>query len=898
MTSRPATAHAAAPAMPGSQQLLQDKLRIPRLSVTVLRRGRLTELIEQAAAHRVTLVSGPAGVGKTVACASWAAGPSGSRRAGWLTLDPLDGEPGRLWRYVQAALSRIRPVPADVFQPLRHMPAADFPLGLAAAAQQLTEPAFLVLDDVHELADSPALAGLDLLIRHAPPNLRLVLSGRCQPGLQLARLRVAGELAEIGAAEMACTAAEADAFFALHGVPVDGAERDELLRRTEGWMAGLRLAVLRVRGGGWERGSVTDIGGDEPILTDYMWDEVLGRQAPDTRLFLLRTSIADRMSGDLADALTGGADGARTLDRLSRENSLVDPLGHDSSEYRYHPLLRDVLVAELHRELPQEIPVLLGRAARWFSAHGDGRQAVRAAAQAGEWDYAAEVLVQAGTAALLQGGAAELDEVLFLFPPARRSGDSAVAAALAAARLWNGDPDGAAGHLAAARRGLGHCSQEARRVIEPWLAALEIMHAAGRGEADPAALAAAWALAERAEAAASLQPEHGSIGLLWFALGCAQLRHFEVREASYALGRADRQFAAAGLGWLRPRTRAWRALADAWYGDLAAAEAAVSDVLHGAAAGDGEDQAAASVATLAAAQVSLVRDDLAAARKLLDDAAEHTACRLPGEPRMATAAALIRVRTVLADGDAAGARGLLLRLREAAGPDDQPLDRVLTVLDCQLALQAGGPDRAREVVPDEEQQARLCSADGRLLRGRLLLAEGSWRGAIDAVGPCLDGSAASITLLAKVGGLLVAATALRRLERPAEAAELLEQALALAEPDGARRPFLDGGPAVRSAITVLITPTSRSAGFAGRLLERFDSQLPGADAAASAVVPLTDSELAVLRFLPSHMTNQEIADALFLSINTVKTHLRSAYRKLGAASRREAIACGRRHGLI
>ena len=357
-----------AAAIIGREQLLQDKLRIPQLSVTVLRRSRLTELIEQATTRRVTLVSGPAGVGKTVACASWTASTPGSRRVAWLTLDALDGEPDRLWRYVQAALSRIRPVPGDAFHPLRQAPASDFPLSLVTAAQQLAEPAFLVLDEVQELADSAALAGLDLLIRHAPPNLRLILSGRCQPGLQLARLRMAGELADIGTAELACTAAEADAFFALHGVPVDATERDELLRRTEGWMAGLRLAVMRARAGGWEHVDVTDIGGDEPIVTDYMWDEVLGRQAPATRLFLLRTSIADRISGDLADALTGGADGARTLDRLCRENSLVDPLGHDSSEYRYHPLLRDVLVAELHRELPREIPVLLGRAARWFSA--------------------------------------------------------------------------------------------------------------------------------------------------------------------------------------------------------------------------------------------------------------------------------------------------------------------------------------------------------------------------------------------------------------------------------------------------------------------------------------------------------------------------------------------------
>ena len=214
MTSRPATAHAAAPAMPGSQQLLQDKLRIPRLSVTVLRRGRLTELIEQAAAHRVTLVSGPAGVGKTVACASWAAGPSGSRRAGWLTLDPLDGEPGQVLALRSGRAEPDPPGAGRLLQPLRHMPAADFPLRVAAAAQLLTDPLTLVLDDVQELADGPVLAGLDVLLRHLPPTLRLILSGRWPPRLPLARLRVSGDLADVTTADLACTAAEADAYFA------------------------------------------------------------------------------------------------------------------------------------------------------------------------------------------------------------------------------------------------------------------------------------------------------------------------------------------------------------------------------------------------------------------------------------------------------------------------------------------------------------------------------------------------------------------------------------------------------------------------------------------------------------------------------------------------------------
>ena len=336
---------------PVRPELLADKLRIPRLSLAILRRGRVIDLVERAVGHRVTMVSGPAGAGKTVACGSWASAAPAGRRVAWLTLDADDQDPARFWGYVQAALAGAGAIPGDAAQALRDAAAGGLPLRVAEAAQQLTEPATLVLDDVHELADGPVLAGLDLLIRHAPPTLRLILSGRCAPRLQLARLRVAGDLADVNAADLACTADEADAYFAMLGLDVDAFARDELLRRTEGWMAGLRLAAMGARSQMRENGRITDIAGDEPLVTDYLWDEVLGRQPPEIRLFMLRTSVTEQMSGDLADALTGEPGGGRTLERLSRENSFVEALGNDHAGYRYHPLLRDVLAAERAREI-------------------------------------------------------------------------------------------------------------------------------------------------------------------------------------------------------------------------------------------------------------------------------------------------------------------------------------------------------------------------------------------------------------------------------------------------------------------------------------------------------------------------------------------------------------------
>jgi LuxR family transcriptional regulator, maltose regulon positive regulatory protein len=902
-TSGPAAARRIRPAAADESELLGDKLQIPQPGVAVLRRVRLIDLIEQAAAHRVTLVSGPAGAGKTVACGSWASATPGARRVAWLTLDAADQEPARFWTYVRAALTRTGSAPAEFARALHDVPPDELPLRVVEAAQLLSEPLTLVLDDVHELADGPVVAGLDLLLRHAPPTLRLILSGRCPPRLALARLRVSGDLADVTAADLACTAEEADAYFAMLGLDVDAGARDELLRRTEGWMAGLRLAAMSARSRAPEAGRITDIVGDEPLVTDYLWDEVLGRQPPEIRLFMLRTSVTEQMSGDLVDALTGEPGGARTLERLSRDNSFVETLGSGQNAYRYHPLLRDVLAAERNREIPHEVPILLRRAARWHAAHDQAIDALRSAARAGDWDYAAHMLAEAGTAALVRNGATTLEQVLALFPAERRADDAAVAAALAAVELWSGDPGAAAHHLEAAARAVGRCAPGERRIIEPWLAALRVMEAAGRAAADPGLLAQGWALAEQAQATAGTQPEHRTLGLLWFALGTARLRRWEIHEARYALNHASRQLTAGGLAELCARARGWQALAEAWYGDLTAAEKALGEpVAAGPCGGEaGRDPAASCLSALAAAQLSLDRDDLAGVRKRLDDADEYGARRhqLPGEPQFGVVAGLIRARAALADGDTTGARALVLRLRDTSAPDDPRLDRALTLLDCEIALRTGDAGRARVTLVPDADGPYDGRADSLLARARLLLSEGDFKGALEAAGPVLDGTADEVTLRLKLGALLAAAVADRRLGLAGTAAELLEQALALAEPDDACRVFLDAGQPVRSAITVLVPPTSHSAGFAGRVLERFDTQLPRAETAPEqAEVLLTDSELAVLRFLPSHLTNQEIAEALFLSINTVKTHLRSAYRKLGVTSRRAAIARARRLDLL
>ncbi len=637
-----------------------------------------------------------------------------------------------------AALARLRAIPADVLRSLEDTSPDRFPLRLVEAAQLFTEPVVLILDDVHELADPAVLSGLDLIIRHAPGTLRLVLSARQPPALQLARLRVSGELADIGGPDLACTADEADAYFAMLGIDVDQGARDELLRRTQGWMAGLRLAAMRARSDPEPGAKITDLVGDEPIVTDYLWDEVLGKQPPQTRMFLLRTSITGEVSGDLADALTGQGGSARTLERLSRENSFVEVVDRERGGYAYHPLLREVLAAELHREIPHEIPVLLRRAARWYAAHDQPFPSVRCAAQAEDWDYAAQILAEAGAGVANPGCTAELESVLALFPPDRSADDPAVAAAWAAARLWDGDHEGAAAYLENGEHALGRAAPAMRRVMEPALAALRVMLAGCRCDPDPGLLGQAQSLAERCEAAASAQPEHRAVGLLWFAAGVARLRRWEIQAARHALRHADRQLAAGNLAGLQARARAWRALAEAWFGDLSAAQRSASDVPATRGLEPGTAGAAAELAALARAQVGLRRDDLSIAQRLVEGISQGAAGQFPGEPPVSAMTALIRARVLLADGDATAAVAVLSRLRETYGPTHLALSDVVTVAEGDAALRVGNTGRARAVLLLVEEGEHFDRADGRLLRAGLFIADGEFKAALEAVQPCLD----------------------------------------------------------------------------------------------------------------------------------------------------------------
>jgi LuxR family transcriptional regulator, maltose regulon positive regulatory protein len=991
-------------APPQGIALLEDKLRIPRPGLAVLPRARIGALMDAAVTRRVTLLTGPPGAGKTVAAALWAAGRPGSRRPGWVSIDAADSEPGRFWRYVTTALSKTGAMPGAKGGPPAGMTAAEIPLWISARVRPGSEAVVLVLDDVHLLAGTDSLAGLDELIRHEPAGLRLVLVGRSVPGLALSRLRLEGELADIGAPELACTAEETAAYFAMLGTPLGHPEQDHVRRQTEGWLAGLRLTALagqapQAAGAPISAGAVSQASqaGAQALVADYLEDEVLGQLPAGVRAFMMRTSLTVTVSADLARELTGETSAARLLESLSRETGLVQALAPDSGEYRYHPMLRDVLSVSLRRELPDEVPDLQRRVARWHAARGEVLPAVQAAAEVGEWEFGLQLLQDAGPVVMFSPAGPGLEAALTSVPPGRIATDETLsvvlAVALAAARIWQGDADGAQPHLERAEFSLAALPAEYRAETELWVMALRVMLIAAVTTPEPGWLDQYWDKARHEHGDPRGISTRRALGTLWLALGFAALREFDTQLARSAFLHAGSQLSAGGLLALRERGRCWEAVASALYGDLAAATRLAGTVADGS---HGRDEDLAPVLALAAAAVSLARDEPESAGAMLDQADLAAMTPRPaGEPSIAVLSGLLRARLAVADGNLAGARGLVRWLSDAAaaavvpatglagmapgglaesagayspaqlGPGRGQPGRgqpgrgqarprgaaaAVAVLDVEISLAAGELERARATLADLADAGQGAGsgeappgASGAVVSGavvsgavvsgidepgsdgpgsdvsgadaigqlavvparpdvavcqaRLLIADEDDKGALTLVEPVLADASGVATVADRIAALLAAVVARRRLSQGTEAAELLSEALALAEPEDACGPFVAAGSPVRSALTVLISPSSRSAGFAGRILDRFDGRLPR-QASAQPAALLTDSELAVLRFLPSHMTNQEIAESLFLSINTIKTHLSSVYRKLGVANRRQAIAQGRRLELL
>lgn len=884
-----------------SAHTIATKLSPPSPPVSLLPRRRLFTRLAHGTANGTTLVCAPAGSGKTALVASWLrSSASVTWPVAWLSLDRRDDSRRVFWGGVLAALARADPDDAELVA-LRLPPRGRIDGVFTALVERLaarTRELVLVLDDLQELCDPAIEEDLTALLRHAQAALRLVLIARAEPSLGLQRLRVSGRLSEIRADDLAFDADEAQALLQRWGARLDAVDARELWRRSGGWAAGLVLPALALREQGGDAAAfVAGYGGHDRAVADFIRTELLAELSGDVRGFLLRTSVADRLPVALAVELGGRPDAAELLERLAHGNALVERDEHRDS-YRYGPLFAGLLRSELAHTAPEELEELHGRAARWQRDAGDTRAAIVHGLAAGASKLVAELVAEQWPRLLLDGELALLDEVAEQLPPQQREAAPELLLARAAARAAAGDEGAAALLLAQA----DDASQPRPRPagLARGHAIVELLLGRVRGEVDRTARAGAILTAAAREFTGGGPRDDDAAtadGLRVLAL--AQLGAVEVWRGRLETGeqRLEAALAAARereLDAVALVAQSHLALTRALSGRLVCAADAAGEALALAQRRGWEGTPAAATAQATLAAVLLHWERLEEAEHVLVRA--ERSVRLLGEPPLRAFVALQRIALLAAAGawDAAVAQLRAAQAELRTWPLSPPLRARFVAFEGLLRAARGEREAAdlllRGACEQEEEQRRPEPAEA---LARLRLAAGEPLAASATVAPWLE--RAGLPRAVAVELWTTEAIAREALDDPAGACAALERALALAEPEGFRHELLAHAPAVRAPLRRAIRVGTAHRSFAGELLELLEQD---GERPLTLPEPLSEREEAVLRCLPTMMSNREIAGELYVSVNTVKTHLKHIYRKLDAPDRRTAVRRARELRLL
>jgi LuxR family maltose regulon positive regulatory protein len=880
----------------GADRVLQAKIMAPGVPGWMVPRPRLDKRIEEGTAGPLTVVTGPPGAGKTMAVASWAAARPGP--VAWVTLDHYDSRPKVFWATIVEALrdagvtlKRVSAAPARTATS-DHV----FLLRLASELAVQDPPVVLVLDDLHLLTGTGLMDGLEYLLRNARSGLRMVVCSRTDPMLPLHRYRLAGELTEIRASELAFSVPEAGLLMAQHGITLPPKTLELLTKLDEGWAAGLRLAAISLDEHPDPGQFIKGLAAENSAITGYLIEEALNNQPAQIRDLLLSTSILDRVNSGIAGELTGNEQAAGTLAALARANAFVQPLGN--GWYRYHSLFAEVLRLKLRLERPGQLPDLHRRAARWYQANGLLLDAVRQAVAAGDWPLAAQlVLDELAIGQLVEPHARNPLADCFRPMPNHltwtQPQPALIAAALALADVPVADCtalDVAEGIL----ERLGADTETPSR-----LAAAMLRLAVARRTGDLAAAAASMARVEKLieKLPADILARHADIdATVLSARGVVQLWSGDLDEAAASL---DAGAAAAALSRSMPERTdclGYLALLEALRGRLnRAAELAAEAAGLAREHGPGLAGPACGAAEVALALVHLERNELHDARDRLKRA--DAALRVRPEKLVGATACLVVARYRLAEGRAKAASEMIARARHGWSPPGW-LDHRLTMLESRAYAVAGDVSSAVAIAvranPRASLEATTALAHAWLDAGDPTAAGQALENGPDDADEAQDNSRLDRWLVdARLGYSRGEAARVRR---------SLHRALGLAESEQFRLPF-----AMQAA---WIRPVLRSdphlADAHWHLLEP-DLIGPGRDRAgpsgtgqATAVIveQLSGREREVLSLLSGMLSTAEVASELYISVNTVKTHLKSIYRKLAATHRGEAVRRARQLELL
>jgi LuxR family maltose regulon positive regulatory protein len=856
---------------------------MPQLPPGYVSRPRLLAELDKAAGLPVTLLAAGPGAGKTVLLTDWAR--RCDARVAWLSPTAADAEPRRFWRLLMSSLLETRDS--------EHVPAAVVPQGIGtdlvqALFSRLPESAaqlVVIIDDAHVLTHPDVLEGLDSLVRGWRPGLRLVLAARSDPLLPLHRYRLAGQLHELRAADLAMTPAEIRQVLAVHGVSLAPRDFDLLVVRTEGWPAGVQLSAMRMEGSDRAANFVAELAMDPGSIGEYLVNEVL-RQLPEPqRRLLIETSFLDEVTGPLADAVTGMTGCAEMLAGLARGNSFVIPLDAAGTRYRYHQLFAEILRYLLQQRMHQAVRGLHQRAAAWFESTGDLGNAIYWAVRAGDRSRVATLLARGGLAhAFLHRqdlSCLGLRDLLPLRLPEAAAGDTAEFTIAEAV-------------IGTVFASVGSAAGELRRVLrmkvdltEPdLLVTSELTELLlGQKAYDASAVDAAADRLLGGNGGTSVSRTPGLRAAVLLAQASTHLWHGRHEDVGplldEALKLAERgespgitlevlaMMAFVGSYWSRPN-----------HADDAARRAHALRKREGL--------GTPPMLELAVALRCLIAGDLrgqeqALQRIMLPDV-------VGSDPGLAMAVLLGQASVLLARGRENQARSIL----QGAGrmPPLLAVQRDIMLADLDTSL--GRPDAALRLLRGYERGEFAILTAMPCARACLVL--GDLRSAQDCVRNVLTTPSTQAGRLVLVDALLCDAQIAQLSDDPERALEVLIRAVEVARGE-------------------IVLPFLRVKGVFADLLARHPvvaSQWPGppADSPAEPAVPparasdrnlpesLTERELTILRLLATSMSTAEIADELDVSVNTIKSHVAAIYRKLPASRRREAVLRGRQLELI
>jgi LuxR family transcriptional regulator, maltose regulon positive regulatory protein len=841
---------------------------------------------------RVTVVSAPAGSGKTVLLRSWISAAGVEDCAAWVAAGRDERDPRQFWLSVVGALRRTSSG-STLVQPATTAPNLD---GWALVERLLKDLAsledrlWLVIDDVHELGPE-TLRQLELLVTRASSELRFVLASRHDARLGLHRLRLEGELAEIRAADLRFTVAEARELFAAAGAELPEAALAGLLERTEGWVAGLRLAALSLVGHPDPERFAAEFSGSERTVAEYLLAEVLDRRPEEVRRLLLRTSILERVNGELADLLTGDENGERILQDLEQANAFVVSLDAARTWFRYHQMFVGLLELELRRTAPEEVTTLHQAASAWFAAHQYPVEAIRHAQAARDWELAARLLADHWPGLYLDGQAEVIRELLADFPPSVRAADVRLAAVAAADELAHGSVEVAERYLALAERGMGSVPDARNGQAQLLLGITRLLLARQRGDL-PAEAEAAQRLQAMTDAGDAAQPGQGDDlrALALTRLGSAEYWTAHFDEAEQLLKQGITLARRNGRWFLEFTGLAHLAAVEVFRAHARGAQHARQAIELAERHGWTDDQAV-GVASIVLGIVLAWRGMLEEAEAWVQRA--ERVVRADTQPIAGMWVCFSRAVLELGRGRnaaALAALGAVERLADLlAAPS--PVIAVMRAFQAQTLVLLGETGHAEQVLArlGEHERER---GEVRIATAGLRLAQDDPNAAAAALAPVLDGSAPLIWPNWLIQAFLLHAIARDRLGDPG-ADRTLERALDLAEPDGMLLPFL------LYPAPDLLERRARNYTSHAALVAEIQSRLAGSRPAPRSggpqpsLEPLSASELRVLRYLPTNLTAPEIAGELSVSRHTVKTHMRNLYAKLGTHRRAEAVARAR-----